>query len=73
MTVQVTAENEIIREVAQTLLQHLAPTKVARFWASWHIGQGDYLEWRDEQFADETVDTLYNAILDFQDTSSQPK
>jgi hypothetical protein len=71
MTVQVITEAEVMQEVAQILLQHLNPTKVARFWASWHAGQGDYLDWRDQQFAEETVDHLYKEILAFQQQPEQ--
>jgi hypothetical protein len=71
MTVQVANEATVMREVAQVLLKHLAPDKVARFWAAWQVGQGDYLAWRDAQFADETVDSLYEAIVQFQTTTSQ--
>ena len=66
MSVQVQAENELLREVSQVLLEHLSPAKVVRFWASWHIGKGDYQEWRDETFADESVGSLYEQIEAFQ-------
>lgn len=66
MSIQVIAEADIIREASEILLQHMSPSKVARFWASWHAGQGDYLVWRDEAFADETVDDLYDKIKTFQ-------
>jgi hypothetical protein len=62
MTVKVPSEAELIQEVAQLLLTYLSPDKAARFWANWQIGQGDYLDWRDEQFADQTVEQLYQAI-----------
>lgn len=67
MTVRIVPESELRREVAQLLLQHLSPAKLARFWSSWQIGQGNYLDWRDEIFAGETVDSLYQAILAFQE------
>lgn len=73
MTVRVISEAELRREVAQLLLQHLTPAKLARVWASWQIGQGNYLDWRDETFADETVDSLYQAILAFQEKPQQNK
>lgn len=66
MTVQIPSEADLMREVAQLLLQNLSPTKVARFWASWQIGQGDYLAWREEAFGQATVDDLYADILAFQ-------
>lgn len=66
MSTTIIAEREIMREAAKVLLENLAPAKAARFWASWQAGQGDYLAWRDEQFAGETVATLYEKISDYQ-------
>lgn len=66
MSTTVIAEREIMREAAQVLLENLTPAKAARFWASWQVGQGDYLAWRDEQFASETVATLYEKISAYQ-------
>ena len=66
MTVQTINEASLMQEVAQILLQQLSPDKVARFWANWQVGQGDYLDWRAEQFDGETVDSLYQTIVDFQ-------
>lgn len=66
MSVQVVSEVEVLREAAQVLLQHLPPSKVARFWASWQRGGGNYLAWRDETFNHESVDSLYEKIATFQ-------
>ncbi len=71
MTVRITTEAEVRREVAQLLLQHLTPAKLARFWASWQVGQGNYLDWREEEFAQETVDSLYEKVLAFQEETQQ--
>ena len=71
MGIQVTTDADVMREVAQILLDHLSPTKVARFWASWHLGQGDYLAWREGEFSAETVDSLYQKISAFQEESAQ--
>jgi len=70
MSVQVVSEAEVLREATQVLLQHLSPSKVVRFWASWQRGEGDYLAWRDETFGHESVDSLYEEIIAFQ---QQPK
>lgn len=67
MSTKVLGEADIMREAAAILMEHMSPTKVARFWAGWQIGQGDYLLWRDEEFRDESVDDLYEQIVDFQD------
>lgn len=66
MSVQIQTESELLREVSQVLLKHLGPAKVVRFWASWHMGSGDYQAWRDETFADETVSSLYEKIEAYQ-------
>ncbi len=63
MTVEVLREADVMGEAAQILLQHLSPAKAARFWASWHTGQGDYLKWRDEVFVHQSIDQLYEQIL----------
>jgi len=44
-------------------VQYLVPARVVRFWVSWQAGSGAYLGWRDEQFADESVATLYEQAL----------
>ena len=71
MNVRIATEAEVTREVAELLLQHLPLTKLARFWASWQVGQGNYLDWRDEEFTQETVDSLYEAVLGFQEKPCQ--
>lgn len=70
MTVNIESEAKIMQEVSELLLRKMSPAKVARFWASWQMGQGDYLQWRDEAFADETVDSLYGKIQAFQQEDS---
>lgn len=69
MTVYVDSEAAVMREAAEILLRNLAPSKLARFWASWQVGQGDYLRWRDEVFGHYTVSELYDEVLAFQTTS----
>ena len=66
MAIQVASEAEVIREASQVLLRHLSPAKAARFWAIWQGRHGDYLQWRDDEFAGETVDSLYEQIVAFQ-------
>jgi hypothetical protein len=67
MMTQVLKEADVVREASEILLEHLDPAKVARFWANWRIGQGDYLQWRDKQFGQETVAHLYEEIVSFQE------
>lgn len=66
MTARVASEAEVIHEASQVLLRHLSPAKAARFWAIWRTGQGDYLQWRDDAFSGESVDSLYEQIEQYQ-------
>lgn len=66
MTIQVVPEADVIEEARKILLQHMTPSKAARFWASWQHGHHNYLAWRDETFQQETVDSLYHKIVAFQ-------
>ena len=69
MNVTIESEAEIMQEVSELLLQKMSPAKVARFWASWQVGQGDYLQWREATFTNETVDSLYEQIKTFQESN----
>lgn len=70
MTVQVIRESEILQEAFDILLKQMSPSKFSRFWSNWQAGQGDYLQWRDAEFANATVDDLYQAIVAFQKTNA---
>ena len=65
MTVHVLSERQIALEAAQVLIQHMSPSKAARFWASWQVGEGDYLAIREQLFQKETVSSLYKQIEEF--------
>jgi hypothetical protein len=67
MTVHVLSERQINLEVAQVLMQHMSPSKATRFWASWQVGEGDYLAIREQIFQKETVSALYKQIKKFQE------
>ena len=67
MAIRVTSEQEIMREATEILLERMEPAKVARLWAMWQLGQGDYQAIREELFAQETVQTLYEKIRAYQD------
>ena len=71
MTIHVTSERQIIREAAQVLMRHMSPAKATRFWASWQVGEGDYLVIREQLFAKETVKSLYKKIEEFQKKKSR--
>lgn len=66
MTIHVLSERQVIQEAAQVLMMHMSPAKATRFWASWQIGEGDYLAIREQLFAKETVKSLYKQIEEFQ-------
>ncbi|MBD1844307.1 hypothetical protein H6F89_13080 [Cyanobacteria bacterium FACHB-63] len=68
--IQVKSEQQILQEGLRILLAHMEPAEVARFWAACNLGGGDYLKLKDELFAQESVDSLYSKLLDFQ-TSRQ--
>lgn len=67
MTTHVLSERQINLEAAQVLMQHMSPSKATRFWASWQIGEGDYLAIREQLFQKETVSSLYKQIKKFQE------
>lgn len=60
MSVTVQNESATTAEAVAVLLERLPASKVARLLSSWQIGQGDYLSLRDELFAGETVQALYD-------------
>lgn len=66
-TVQVLSERQIILEAAQVLMEHMTPSKATRFWASWQVGEGDYLAIREQLFQKETVASLYEQIKKFEE------
>lgn len=70
MTVQVLRESEILQEAFDILVKQMSPSKFSRFWTNWQAGQGDYLQWRDAEFASTTVDALYQEIVAFQKIST---
>lgn len=66
MSIRVASERQVIQEAAQVLMTHMSPAKATRFWASWQVGEGDYLVIREQLFAKETVKSLYKQIEEFQ-------
>lgn len=71
MAVKVMSEQEIMQEATEILLERMSPAKVARFWAMWQLGKGDYQAIREELFAEETVQTLYEKIRAYQDEKEE--
>ena len=73
MTVKVISEQEIVQEATEVLLEHLSPAKMARFWAAWQIGKGDYLAIRERLFAEETVETLFEKVRVYQEREDKAR
>ena len=57
----ITVENELatIGEATAILLEKMPVSKVARLRAALQVGTGDYVKARDQLFAGETVDSLF--------------
>jgi len=66
MSVVVVSDMHILQEANQILMEQFSPAKMARLWALWQTGSGDYLAWRDEVFAGKTVAQLYEEIEAYQ-------
>lgn len=60
MSVTVPNESATTAEAVEVLMERLPASKVVRLLSSWQISQGDYLKLRDELFAGETVDSLFD-------------
>ncbi len=61
MNLIVENESATTAEAVEVLMERLPASKVARLLSSWQVGQADYLKLRDELFAGETVESLYEA------------
>jgi len=66
MKLEIPTDQQVIDEALQILLAHMEPWKVARFVAACKLGKGDYLNTKDQLFAGETVDSLYEKIQAFE-------
>ncbi|NEP19496.1 MAG: hypothetical protein F6J97_21825 [Leptolyngbya sp. SIO4C1] len=70
MQIEVPTEQSVIREALQVLMTHMEPVKVARFIVACKLGQGDYLDMKDQLFTGETVNSLYDKIQAFEKTNN---
>jgi hypothetical protein len=68
--VQVKNEQQILQEGLQILLANMEPSTFARFWAACNLGKGNYLQLKDELFAEESVASLYSKIATFQESQA---
>ena len=66
MSVKVMSEQQVTQEALTVLMEHLSPSKLARLWANWQIGSGDYLTIRERLFAKETVETLFEKVQSYE-------
>ena len=70
MTVTVVPEQVVVNEAVELLLKHMEPSRVARLLSAWQVGKGDYLRLRDDLFAQESVDSLFEKVREFEKTST---
>lgn len=66
MSIVVNSEQEIFQEGEAVLIEHLGPSKAARFLSAWRQGGADYLKIREQLFEGETVDSLHDNIVEFE-------
>ena len=71
MTIHVASERQVIQEAVHVLMRHMSPAKATRFWASWQVGEGDYLAIRGQLFGKENVTSLYKQIEEFQEEKTK--
>jgi hypothetical protein len=69
MRIKVINEQQNLQEVMQVLLTHLEPAKVMKFMATCKLGEGDYLQLKETLFSQETVDSLYEKIKEYQESA----
>ena len=67
MKIKVTSEQQVLQEAFNVLLANLEPSKVTRFWAACQLGEGDYLQLKEQLFKDEDVASLYDKISAYED------
>ena len=66
MAMRVEREQDIINEAVGILTEHMPPDRLARLFAAWQVGSGDYTQLRQELFAGETVASLSAKIREFE-------
>lgn len=71
MKIKPLREHEVLREALQILSAHMEPAKVGIFLSALNIGEGDYLAWRDKEFAGETVDSIAEKVKAFQEAKER--
>ena len=52
----------MIKKLLMRLINHFKPSKLLRFVAAYNLGKSNYLQFKDQQFKNETVDSLSQKI-----------
>jgi hypothetical protein len=61
-------KQEVIREALAILEKHMEPSKIALLVSMLPIGEGNYLAIREQLFAGETVETLVEKVIAYQES-----
>ncbi|WP_017293003.1 hypothetical protein [Geminocystis herdmanii] len=59
-------DQAIIKEVFDILKDKLETDKIIRFWTICNLNPQDYCDLKDQLFQDETVDSLYEKIKNYE-------
>jgi hypothetical protein len=62
MKIKTTNDQQILQEALMILMDHLEPTKFLQLIVKYNLGQGNYLQFKDQEFANETVASLSQKI-----------
>ena len=69
MNIKVVSDAEVLQEGLEVLMNNLEPSKVIHFWAACQLGKGDYLKLKEQLFSQETVNSLYDQVETFQEST----
>jgi uncharacterized protein YuzE len=70
MKIKTPNDKQLLQEVLMILSKNLSPTQLLRFIATYNLGQGDYLQFKDQEFSSETVESLSAKIDSNNNTES---
>ncbi|MFN6032539.1 MAG: hypothetical protein ACK48B_00480 [Dolichospermum sp.] len=62
MKIQTPNNQQLLQEVLMILTNHLKPTQLLRFIATYNLRLLTYLQFKEQQFVDETVESLSQKI-----------
>ena len=69
MNIKVVSDAEVLQEGLEILMSNLEPSKALRFLAACQLGKGDYLKLKEQLFRQETVNSLYDQVKTFQEST----